>query len=72
MMDRNSETWLTLRRVILDQIEQARDNLEQPGYPPDEARGEIRALRWIIKQVEPDAPIPDAAGVDYMQVYNPT
>ncbi len=71
MLDRNSETWITLRSKIRKQIEKLRDDLEQPGGEPEGFRGEIAALRWVIKQVEPDAPITESTGTDYMQAYTP-
>ncbi len=71
MLDRNSQTWLTLRRTIKQRIEKLRDDLEQPGGQPEGFRGEIAALRWVIKQVEPDAPILESTGTDYMQAHTP-
>lgn len=71
MLDRHSPTWLTLRRTIVNRIEKLRDDLEQPGGEPEGFRGEIAALRWVLKQVEPDAPIVEPTGTDYMQAYSP-
>ena len=71
MMDRNSATWLSLRRAIYDRIEKLRLDLEISGVEPESLRGEIGGLRWIIKQVEPDAPITEPTSTDYMQARAP-
>lgn len=55
-MNRNSPEWTALRALVVAEIERLRLVLEQPGLDPAHIRGEIAALRWIIKQVEPDAP----------------
>lgn len=69
-MDRNSPTWMVLKREIDERIEKLRDDLEQPGMDPqqgEQLRGEIVALRWVKKTVEPDAPITEPTGTDYLQ-----
>lgn len=71
MFDRNSDTWITLKREIAFRIEKLRTDLEQPGMDPEGLRGEILGLRWVIKQVEPDRPIAFAA-TDYMQAHDPS
>lgn len=68
MLDRNSETWLTLKRLTLDRIEKLRSDLETMGADPDPIRGEIVGLRWVIKTVEPDLPITEPTGIDYLTV----
>ncbi len=72
MLNRNSAEWFPLRRTIMARIDTLRDNLEQPGLPPEGMRGEIAALRWVIGQVEPDAPIIEPTGTDYMQAHDPS
>lgn len=72
MLDRNSETWITLRSRIRERIEKLRTDLEQPSFPPEGARGEIAGLRWIIRLVEPDAPIREPTSTDYMQSFDPS
>ena len=72
MLDRNSETWITLRRRICERIEKLRTDLETPGFPPEGARGEIAGLRWAIREVEPDAPISEPTSTDYLRVYDPS
>jgi hypothetical protein len=63
--DRNSPFWLQLRRDINQRIEARRLDLEQPGMEPDYLRGQIAALREIIKVVEPDPPITEPTSTDY-------
>lgn len=65
MLDRHSDTWITLRKRITERIEQLRDDLEQPSMEPEALRGEIAALRWVIKTVEPDPKITEPTGTDY-------
>lgn len=72
MLDRNSATWITLRSRICERIEKLRTDIEQPGFPPDVARGEIAGLRWAISQVEPDAPIREPTSTDYMRSFDPS
>lgn len=70
-MDRNAPTWLALRREIDERIEKLRSDLEQPGMDPqqtEQLRGEIVGLRWVKKTVEPDGPITESTGTDYLQV----
>jgi hypothetical protein len=57
--------------VIDGQIEKLRIDLETPGMEPDNLRGQIAALRWVKKTVEPDAPITEPTGTDYMQAQAP-
>ena len=68
MLDRLSPTWLTLRTKIAERIEKLRGDLEVIGVDPDPIRGEIAGLRWVIKTVEPDAPVTEPTGVDYLMV----
>jgi len=68
MLDRNSPTWLTLRKRINERIEKLRDELETVGMEPNATRGEIAALRWVIKTVEPDAPVTEPTSADYLSV----
>jgi hypothetical protein len=67
MLDRHSPTWVTLKRQIDQRIEKLRDDLEQPDMDPAGIRGEIAALRWVKKTVEPDAPITEPTGTDYLK-----
>lgn len=55
IVDRNGAAWLRIRRHIGNRIEKLRDDLETPGTGED-IRGEIRGLRWLIAEVEPDLP----------------
>ena len=67
LFDRNSEAWLNIRRAINERIDKLRDDLEREGVPPEGLRGEIAGLRWLLKTVEPDAPIKEPTSTDYMQ-----
>ena len=71
MLDRHSEVWMGLRKTIAERIEKLRDDLEVANVPPEGLRGEIAGLRWVMKQVEPDAPITEPTSTDYMQVRTP-
>lgn len=71
MIDRFSETWNSLRPAIEAEIESLRDSLEQMGVEPDSLRGQIMALRWVIKLGEPDAKIIEPTGTDYLQAHAP-
>lgn len=71
MLDRNSETWITLKAKITTEIERLRNDLETVGIDPDPIRGQIVGLRWVIKTVEPDAPITEPTGTDYLQAHAP-
>lgn len=55
MIDRTSDTWLTLKRHIEDSIEGARSTLEKQRDPitAAELRGEIATYRDIIALGEP-------------------
>lgn len=72
MLDRSSLTWLTLRTKIKAEIERLRDELETSGLSPEPIRGQITALRWVIKTVEPDAPITEPTSTDYLSVGDST
>ena len=55
-------TWLAIRRVINEEIEKRRGELEQLSTPPDrtsELRGEIAFARNLIRLVQPAIPEPD-------------
>lgn len=58
VISKDGAAWLRLRHHIMVRIEKLRDDLERPGHSESTAslRGEITALRWIIKEVEPDLP----------------
>lgn len=67
-MNRLSPEWFALKKKIEAEIEAARGRLEQTGLPLEGTefiRGEIAALRGVIKLVEPDAPITEPTGTDY-------
>lgn len=66
MIDRQSATWMALRRKVLERIEKLRSDLEVVGIDPAPLRGEIAALRWVISTVEPGLPIERQS--DYLQV----
>jgi len=68
MIDRSSPSWLSLKSKINARIEKLRDELETIGVNTDPIQGEIAGLRWVIKTVEPDAPITEPTGTDYLQV----
>ena len=71
MLDRHSETWLSLRKAITERIEKLRDEIETPDLPVEGLRGEIAGLRWVLKTVEPDAPITEPTSTDYMRTRAP-
>lgn len=71
MIDRQSETWLAVQRLIGVRLEKLRDDLEQSGMAPEEIRGELAALRWVLAQGEPVTPI-ETFTVDYMQAHDPS
>lgn len=71
-MDRQSETWLSLKREIDAQIEKLRDDLERAGMPAESLRGEIASLRWVIAQVEVEPLTRQVLTVDYMQAHDPS
>lgn len=71
MIDPNSETWLSLKKEIKDRIAKLHVDLEIVGVDPDPVRGEIAGLRWVLKTAEPDAPITEPTGTDYMQTSAP-
>ena len=66
MIDRNSPTWVALKKAIQNRIEKLRDDLETVGIDPGPIRGEILALRWVVKTVEPDAKIKEPTSTDYL------
>lgn len=68
MIDRGSPTWLSLKSQIKARIEKLRDELETIGVEVGPIQGEIAGLRWVIKTVEPDAPVTEPTGTDYLQV----
>ena len=72
MIDRNSASWTELRSLIAARIERLRDDLESVGLSPEATRGEVSALRWVIAQVETEAPIISTFTVDYMQAHDPS
>jgi hypothetical protein len=58
----SDSTWLAIRRVVNEEIEKRRDELEQLGTTPErtsELRGEIAFARDLIRLVEPPIPEPD-------------
>lgn len=64
-------TWEGLKRHVQQRIELVRDELETPGMDPlgtEERRGQIAALRWLMKEVEPDPKIEEPTGTDYLAV----
>lgn len=71
MLDAGSETWLNLRGLIRKRIDKLHTDLEIVGVDPDPIRGEIAGLRWVMKEVEPDAPITEPTSTDYMQTSAP-
>lgn len=71
-MNRHSPDWLALKALILAEIEQQREILEMVGIEPDPIRGRIAALRWVIRAVEPEAPITEPTGTDYLEDTNYT
>ena len=66
-MNPNSGEWIGLKRDMLKRIEKLRDELERSGIDPEPLRGEIAGLRWVIKHVEPDKPITEPTGTDYLR-----
>jgi hypothetical protein len=69
-IDPSSGTWSALKREIDERIEKLRSDLEIPGMgrkQTEQLRGEIIGLRWVKKTVEPDAPVTEPTGTDYLQ-----
>lgn len=66
-IETTSTTWREVERYVAARIEQLRLLLERPGTPAAETeryRGEIAALRGILRLATPDAPrLPDT---DYL------
>lgn len=71
MIDPRSETWLGIKREVQKRIEKLRNDLETVGVEPEALRGEIGGLRWLLRTVEPDAPITEPTSTDYFQTSAP-
>ncbi len=60
MIDRDSETWTTIKGWAHQQRQQARLALEAPGVDPrvaDELRGAIARLTQLLDLERPNAPL---------------
>lgn len=66
-INQNSDEWRRLRAALLERIDTLREDLEAPHGFMETAlfRGEIRGLRWLIKQVDVKPP-EQIDGEDYI------